>query len=138
MRSSRAVAVAVDAQRLDEGRLWDLDRADLLHASLAFLLTLQQFALSRDVTAVALGRDVLALGLDRFPRDDARSDSRLNRHVEELAWDQFPQAFGHGLSVLVGLVAMNDRREGIDRLRVEQHVDAHELRRLHPGRFVVE
>ena len=47
-----------------------LDLAEFLHALLAALLLLEELLLSGDVTAVALGQDVLADGLDVAPSDD--------------------------------------------------------------------
>src|SRR3954468_7680419 len=78
----------VEAEGGDEGFLGDFDAADLLHALLAFLLALEQFALARDVAAVALGEHVLALRLHRLACDDPPADCRLNRHVEQLARNQ--------------------------------------------------
>src|SRR5262245_55882634 len=43
-----------------EGFLRDLHLADLLHALLAFLLTLEQLPLACDITTVTLGGDILA------------------------------------------------------------------------------
>jgi hypothetical protein len=40
----------------EEGFLWDFDATHALHALFAFLLLFQQFALARDVAAVAFGR----------------------------------------------------------------------------------
>ena len=60
----RFLTLLADLQHGQEGFLRDLDRADLLHALLAFLLLLEQLALARDVAAVALGDDVLAQRLD--------------------------------------------------------------------------
>src|SRR5688500_3810103 len=70
--------------------LRNLDGSYLLHALLARLLLLQQLALARDVTAVALCQHVLAQRLDRLARDDVRTDRRLYRHVEHLTRDQLP------------------------------------------------
>src|SRR3546814_10706826 len=53
-RGRAASGAAVHLERLDEGRLRNLDLAELAHPLLAFLLLLQQLALARDVAAVAL------------------------------------------------------------------------------------
>ena len=53
-------------QNAEEGFLRKLDRTDLLHALLSFFLLLEKFALSRNVTAVAFGNDVLSERLDRI------------------------------------------------------------------------
>ena len=77
-----------DLQHRQERFLRNLHGADALHALLAFLLLLEQLALARDVAAVALGQHVLAQRLDRFARDDAGADRRLDRHLEHLPRDQ--------------------------------------------------
>src|SRR5438552_8078445 len=64
--------------------LRDLDAPDALHALLAFLLFLQEFALARDVAAIALGEHVLPHRLHAFARDDAAANRRLNRDLEQL------------------------------------------------------
>src|SRR5690606_40376437 len=84
----RFVCARLGGKGRDEGLLRDLDPPDGLHPLLAFLLLLQQLALAGDVTAVALREDVLANGADVLPRDDARPDRRLDRHLELLARDQ--------------------------------------------------
>ena len=81
----------VEVEGGDEGLLRHLDPADLLHLLLAFLLALEQLALARDVTAVALREHVLALRLHRLAGDDAPADRGLDRHVEQLARDQLAQ-----------------------------------------------
>ena len=106
--------------------------------ALPFFCCLEELALARDVAAVALRRDVLALGLHGLARDDLRADRGLDRHVEQLARDQLLQAFDHLLAVGVGLVAVHDRAERVDRLAVQQHVDADEVRLLVAPRLVVE
>ena len=106
--------------------------------ALPFFCCLEQLALAGDVTAVALGRDVLALGLHGLAGDDLGADRRLDRHVEQLARDQLLQPFDHLLAVGVGLVAVHDRAERVDRLAVQQDVDANQVRLLVAPRFVVE
>src|ERR1700677_2744196 len=64
------VSVVTQAQRRDEGLLGHLHPADVLHLLLALLLLLEQFALAGDVTAVALGQHIFALGLDRLAGHD--------------------------------------------------------------------
>src|SRR5215210_2658059 len=90
-----------------EGLLRDLDAADLLHPLLA---------LARDVAAVALGRHVLAEGLDGLAGDDVRADGRLDRHVVLLARDLLAQLLGQRAPDPLGLVAVDKHRQRIDRL----------------------
>src|SRR5687768_369809 len=75
-----------------ERLLRDIDAADALHALLALLLLLQQFALARHVAAVAFGGDVLADGFDGLAGDDLPADRGLQRDLEEVAVDFFFQA----------------------------------------------
>src|SRR5579875_1685427 len=74
-----------------ERLLRDVDPADRLHPALALLLPLQQLALARDVTAIALGQHVLAQRADVLPGDDPGADRGLDGHLELLARDQFLQ-----------------------------------------------
>src|ERR1019366_6654292 len=122
----------------DERLLGYLDPPDRLHPLLAFLLLLQELAFAGDVPAVALGQDVLPLGLDRLAGDDAPTDRRLDWHVEQLAGDQLAELGGHLAPVFVSLRAMHDGRERIDVLAREKHVDLDEVVGLEPGRLVVK
>ena len=63
-QSLLVLAGVLSGQCGDEGLLRNLDPADGLHPLLAFLLLLQQLALTADVTAVAFGEHVLADGAD--------------------------------------------------------------------------
>ncbi len=102
----------------DERLLGDLDPADVLHLLLAFLLLLEQLALPRDVAAVALGQHVLALGLDRLAGDDLAADGRLDRARRTSAAGSAPCSFSVMLlAVVVGLVAVDDRAEGVGAAR---------------------
>src|SRR5699024_2668362 len=87
-RFGRKLALAPGGQGSDEGLLRHRDGTDVLHALLTFLLLLQQLALTRNVTAVTLGEDVLAQRADVLTRDDLRADGSLDRHLELLARDQ--------------------------------------------------
>src|SRR4029078_7877178 len=89
----------VELQRRDEDVARHLDAPDRLHLLLAFLLLLQQLALTRDVAAVALGEHVLALGLHGLAGDDLATDRGLDRHIEHLPRDQFLQLLAHARPV---------------------------------------
>src|SRR5699024_10271456 len=77
----------VGGERGDAGRLRDLRGPDVLHPPLALLLLLQELALAGDVTAVALGKHVLADRPDGLAGDDPRADGRLDGDLELLARD---------------------------------------------------
>src|SRR3954465_9107681 len=109
-----ALPVVAKLEHGQERLLGNLDTADLLHALLAFLLTLEQLSLARDVAAVALRRDVLAVGLDRLAGDDVRADRRLDGDVVLLARDLGAELLGQRAADLVGLVAVDHHRERVD------------------------
>src|SRR5690348_9447971 len=81
---SRAV---IAGEHRDEGLLRNLHGTHHLHALLALLLLLQQLPLTGDVTAVALGEDVLADGADGLAGDHAGADGGLDRYLEGLPRD---------------------------------------------------
>src|SRR5579859_3906001 len=83
----------------------------LLHALLPLLLLLQKLALAADVAPVTLGQHVLAQRFHARPRDDLRSDRRLDRHLEELARNEILQLVGDLASPFVGLVPVYDDAE---------------------------
>src|SRR5947207_5439066 len=60
---------AIDLERGDKGLLRNFDLAEFAHALFAFLLLLQQFALSRHVAAVAFRGHVLAERADCLADD---------------------------------------------------------------------
>src|ERR671916_277646 len=99
--------LGVGREHGQERLLWHLDRAHLLHALLALLLLLEQLALARDVAAVALGQDVLALRLDGLAGDDARADRGLDRDVVLLARDLRLELLRERAADLVRLVAVD-------------------------------
>src|SRR3954469_19348653 len=81
----------LQAEGGDERLLGDLDPPDVLHLLLALLLLLEELPLAGDVTAVALGQHVLALGLPRLAGDDPPTDGGLDGHVEQLPGDELAQ-----------------------------------------------
>ena len=67
--SGRWGLLRADGQNAHEGFLGDFDAADGLHALLTFFLLFEQFALTRDVAAVALGQNVLSHRGELLRRD---------------------------------------------------------------------
>src|SRR6202171_5937596 len=74
----------VKLQHRHEGLLRNLDRTNALHPLLAFFLLLQQLAFARDVTAIAVCRDLLPHRRNRLAGDHLAADRRLQRHDEHL------------------------------------------------------
>lgn len=72
-----------------ERLLGQVDLADLLHALLALLLVHEVLELALVVPAVETSRDVGAQSLERFARNDAPANCRLDGHFEELAGYNF-------------------------------------------------
>src|SRR5436189_4331837 len=74
-------ARSVHLENREKRLLRNLDRAHLLHSLLSLFLLLEEFALSRDVAAVAFGENVFAQRFDARARDDLVADRRLNRDL---------------------------------------------------------
>src|SRR6185437_7117552 len=110
-QAAASLVPSVHLQHRQERLLRNLHRSHLLHPLLSFLLLLQQFALPRDVSTVALGQHVLAQRLDRGPRDHLRADGRLDDHLEELPWDELLQLVGDLAPPVVLLLRVDDYRE---------------------------
>src|ERR1035441_4233163 len=85
-------------EHFDKGFLGNVDRAEGLHAFLAFLLLFQEFALAADVAAITLGGYVFAQRANGFAGDDFAADSGLNGDRILLARDDFLQLGGEGAS----------------------------------------
>src|SRR5580704_17333988 len=129
---------AVHLEGGDEGRLRDLDVADLAHPLLALLLLLEKLLLAADVAAVALGQHVLAQRADRLAGDDAPADRGLDGDLEELARDQVFQPLAQRPAAALGLVLVHDDAERIDRLAIHQDGELHQLALLVAHHLVVE
>src|ERR1700730_3529016 len=99
----------------DEGGLRDLDLAELAHPLFALFLLVEELPLAGHVAAIAFGEDVLAQGLDRLAGDDPPADRRLDGDGKELARDQILQSFAQGPAAPLGLAAMDDDRQRVDR-----------------------
>ena len=117
----------VELEDCEEGFLGYLYGANLLHALLALLLLLQELALTRDVTAVALGCHVLADGFDGLAGNDFRADGGLDGDVELLARDELFEFLAHAAAEAHGIVHVSEGRQGVDALAVEEDVELDEL-----------
>ena len=118
----------VHPEHRQECLLRDLDRTHPLHPLLAFLLFLEQLPLAGDVPTVTLGEDVLAHRADGLAGDDVAADGRLDRDLEHLARDELLQSFGQLAAGGMRTIAVDDDRQGVDRLAVDEDVDLGEVR----------
>ena len=100
-RPLRSVVAGIEHRQ--EGLLRDVDLADRFHPLLAFALFRPQLSLARDVTAIALGRHVLAHGRHGFASDDARADGGLNGHLEHVPVDFGLQLLHHRTPAPLGV-----------------------------------
>src|SRR5258705_8600451 len=107
----------------EEGLLRNLHPPDLLHALLPLLLLLEELLLPRDVAAVALRGDVLPHRLHGLARDHLGADGGLDRDLEHLARDQAAEALAEVTPPEIRTVAVDDAREGVDRIAVDQDVE---------------
>src|SRR5688572_20836089 len=112
--------------------------AELLHALLPLLLLFEELALAGHVATVALGQHVLAQRLHGGARNDLAADRGLDRDLEHLARDQFLHLVHQLPAALVGAVAVDDHRQRVDAIAVDQQVEARQRRRLEMAELVVE
>src|SRR5947207_15670276 len=89
---SRAPSAVAHLEGGDEGRLRDLDLAELAHPLFALLLLFEELAFAGHVAAIAFGEHVLAQRLDRLARHHPAAERRLDRDLEQLARDEVLQA----------------------------------------------
>src|SRR6185369_12284768 len=116
----------IDLQHGQERFLRYFDGAELLHSLLARLLLLEELALARDVAAVELRGDVLAIRLHGAACDDLTADRSLNRDFELLTRNDFLQCLDHPAAFALDAVAMRDQGHRVDLLLVDQDVELHE------------
>src|SRR6185436_14759740 len=102
----------------EERLLRNLHPPYLLHPPLPLLLLLEQLPFARDVAAVALRGDVLPHGLHALAGDHLGADRGLDRNLEHLTGDQPPEALAEVAPAHVGVVPVDDDREGVDRIAV--------------------
>src|SRR3982074_3925053 len=114
-----------------------LARPHALHSLLAFLLLLQQLALAGHVAAITLGEDVLSLRRDRLAGDHLTADGGLDRHFIELARDDRLQLLDQFPALDLGLAAVRDQRQSIDRLTCHQHVELDQIALTETDQLVV-
>src|SRR5882672_5236194 len=140
-RYSPGLSIVVVVLRLEhghEGRLRDLHRSHHLHLLLAFLLLLEELALAAYVAAVALGRHVLAEGVDGGPGDDLAADRALDGDLELLARDLLGQPLAIAQRPRARELPVDELGEGIDLFAVDEDVHLHHVSEAVVQHLVVE
>ena len=94
----------------------------MLHAFLACFLLFKEFALARNIAAIALGDHVLAQGFDCLTRDDVGTDGGLDRDVIHLTRNDLAHLAHHRAAAVLGLGAVHDDGQRIDFVAIEQNV----------------
>ena len=115
--------ILIEFQHCEECFLRHFDVADLLHAFLSFLLFLEEFAFSADVSSVAFCRHVLPLAFYCLSCHDLRCDGGLYGDVELLSGYEFLQFLAHTPSEGDGVIDVCECGESIDALAVEEDVE---------------
>ena len=109
-----------------------------LHTLLALFLFLEQLALTRDIAAIALGQNVLAARLDGGAGNDLVADGTLNRHLEQLARNDFLELVAQAAGQAIGLILVNDKRKRVHLVARKQNIELDELGRTVLVELVVE
>src|SRR5438067_487929 len=122
---------------LDEGFLGDVDLADAFHALFAFFLVLEEFAFPVAIAAVAFRGYVFAQRRNPLPRDYLSTERGLDRHLVELARDDFLQLRRQHPAAVLRAVAMDDGGKRIDRLAVHEQVELYQSRGAITGVLVI-
>src|ERR1700682_2971137 len=120
-------ASSVDLQHSEEGLLRDLHFAHPLHPFLPLFLLLEELSLAGDVTAIALGEDVLAQSLHGFAGNDAIADRRLQGHFKHLSRDVLLHLLDEQFPSGERFLLMHDQREGVEGLAVDEDVHLHQV-----------
>ena len=85
------VILLIKFQNREERLLWYLNIAYLLHALLAFLLFLEQFALTTHITTITLGCNVFTHALDGFASYNLSAYGSLNGYIKLLTRNELLQ-----------------------------------------------
>ena len=123
----RSIVVAVQLEHGGKGLAGELDTAQLAHLLFALFLLFQQFLFAGDVAAIALGKHVLAHGLDGLAGNDLAADGCLHRDLEQVTRDVIPQLFADAASLGVGVVPEHDHGQCVHGVAVEQKVQLDQI-----------
>ena len=115
-----------------------LDISNLPHALFALFLFLKELLLTRDVTAIALGKDILSHCLDRLPCNHLAADCRLYRYLKKVSWYFILELLAHLPSPVIRRLLVHDKRQCVNLLLVDKNVKLDKLGLLVPFDVIVE
>ena len=101
---SNPLSASVKFKHCEERLLRNLHITYLLHALLTLLLLLKKFALTRNVTAIALRGNILTNLLDGLARYDFCTNGSLQGNIELLSRYEVTQFLAHLAAKAVGII----------------------------------
>ena len=105
----------------------DLNSTKTTHLLFTFFLLFEKLLLSGNVTAVALGKNVLSHSLDCFACDDLAADSRLNGYLDQGARYVLLQLFRNAACSCIRLFLVDDEGKCVNGVAVEKEIKLDEL-----------
>src|SRR5439155_1672127 len=100
-------SLRADLQYRKKGFLRNIHLPNAFHSPLSFFLFLQQLAFAGNITAITLGQNIFSDGGNRFPRNHAMADGRLDGDLKHLARDKFLHLIRKSLAARVRGITMN-------------------------------
>src|SRR3990172_8659001 len=100
----------------------------LLHSLLPLFLLFQQFPFAGNVAAIALRQNVLPHRAQCLACDDLAPDGGLDSDLKHLTWDKLPKFRAQFSSPIVSLDLVNNGRQCVHRLSVQQDIEFDEVR----------
>ena len=92
--------------------------ANLFHPFLPGLLFFKKFTFTRNITAIAFGKNVLSQGTDVLTGNDLASDCGLDGDFKKLPGNDLAQFFHKGAAPYLGAVPMDNGRQRVDRIPI--------------------
>ena len=92
------------------------------NSRIRFFLLFKEFAFADHIAAIAFGEHILTQRHDGLAGNDSAADRCLDRDLKQLTRDQVLQPLAQRAAAPLGLVAMDDDRERIDRLAIDEDV----------------
>src|SRR5699024_332838 len=124
------LGVRICRECCDKGFLRNFDGTHHLHTLFTFLLLLEQLALTRNVTAITLGKHVFPDRTNVLSGNNARTDSSLDGNLKLLPRNKFLELCSHFHAVTICMITVGDDRERINGISLQQDVDFYQISNL--------